>query len=62
MLLIESQEKFALKDLFEKEKFKVLYSQVSERTARRDVLFLKANGYLNHSADGTFQLNWGMMA
>ena len=41
MLLLEFNEKFNLKDLFEKEKFKVVYRKASERTARRDIVTLQ---------------------
>lgn len=41
ILLLEFPESFSLKDLFEKEKFKVIYRKVSERTARRDLELLE---------------------
>lgn len=56
-LLLESREEFTLKDLFEKEKFKIIYRKVVERTARRDLQLLEAKGLIKVNQKGSFFLN-----
>jgi len=56
-LLLESREEFTLKDLFEKEKFRIIYRKVSERTARRDLQLLESNKLIQVNPKGNFFLN-----
>jgi Fic family protein len=56
-LLLESREEFTLKDLFEKEKFRIIYRKVSERTARRDLKLLESDRIIQVNQKGNFFLN-----
>jgi Fic family protein len=57
-LLLETRSgEFTLKDLFEKEKFRIIYRKVSERTARRDLKNLEANKLVLAIKDGVYVLN-----
>lgn len=56
-LLLESREEFSLKDLFEKEKFRIIYRKVSERTARRDLKLLESNRLIQVKQNGNLFLN-----
>ena len=56
-LLLESREEFVLKDLYEKDKFKIIYRKVNERTARRDLKLLESNGLLKLNEKGNLFLN-----
>lgn len=57
ILLSEFPEEFSLKNLFEKEKFKIVYRNVSERTARRDLKSLQKIHLISSTKKGTFELN-----
>jgi len=56
-LLLEFNETFSIKDLFEKEKFRVIYRKVSERTARRDLKLLETRRLIKSDQKGSFALN-----
>lgn len=57
-LLLETRSgEFTLKDLFEQEKFKIIYRKVSERTARRDLKKLEGNRLIMVVKDGVYTLN-----
>lgn len=56
-LLLESPQEFTLKDLFEKEKFRIIYREVSERTARRDLKLLESKRLIQLNQKGNFFLN-----
>ncbi len=58
ILLLEYREKFSLKDLFEKDKFKVVYRKVSERTARRDLKILQERKLVSIDGKGDHSLNY----
>jgi len=57
ILLLEYLEKFSLKDLFEKDKFRILYRKVSERTARRDLKILQDRKLITLNEKGSYSLN-----
>ncbi|MFZ5801129.1 MAG: Fic family protein [Candidatus Omnitrophota bacterium] len=56
-LLLEFAEAFSLKDLFEKDKFRVIYRGVSERTARRDLKELEGKRLIAVNDQGNYVLN-----
>lgn len=56
-MLLGFREEFSLKDLFEKERFKVIYRNVSERTARRDLKLLEEKQLIKAAQKGNFALN-----
>lgn len=58
ILLLEYREKFSLKDLFEKDKFRVIYRKVSERTARRDLKILQDRKLISLDEKGSYSLNY----
>jgi len=60
-LLLEFREKFSLKDLFEKEKFRVIYRKVGERTARRDLKILEEKKLIKQDKDTDFVLNYKVL-
>lgn len=55
--LIETYESFTLEDLFRKTPLSILYREVSERTARRDIERLSKMNLLNKTKDGRYILN-----
>lgn len=57
ILLLEFPEQFSLKDLFEKEIFKVVYRNTSERTARRDLNLLQNKKLIVQSDKNIFNIN-----
>jgi len=56
-LLLELPSQFSLKDLFEKDIFKVIYRHVGERTARRDLKILIEKKLIKTTEDGIYALN-----
>jgi DNA-binding transcriptional ArsR family regulator len=56
-LLLEFAEAFSLKDLLEKDKFRVIYRGVSERTARRDLKELEKKYLIVLNEQGNYILN-----
>ena len=58
ILLLEYNEKFSLKDLFEKDKFRVIYRRVSERTARRDLKILLDKKLIKLDKTGDYSLDY----
>lgn len=60
-LLLEVCEKFTLKDLFEKERFAIVYRKVTERTARRDLKLLQGKKLLQIDKEGKFILNYEIL-
>ena len=58
ILLLKLQEKFSLKDLFEKDEFRIIYRNVSGRTARRDLKLLMEKELIKQEKDGNFALNY----
>lgn len=60
-LLLEFGEKFSLKDLFEKEKFMVIYREASERTARRDLENLHKNNLIALIENNNYVLNYKIL-
>jgi Fic family protein len=61
ILLIEAPEVFSLKDIFEKDKFMVIYRHVTERTARRDLKKLVEQSLLKTDQVGHFHLNYEVL-
>jgi cell filamentation protein, protein adenylyltransferase len=57
IILLETQGTFSLNDLFTNMPFKVLYRNVSERTARRDLTKLSST-LLNNVERNKYELNW----
>jgi hypothetical protein len=57
VILLETQGIFSLHDLFTNMPFKVLYRNVSERTARRDLTKLSPT-LLNNIERNKYELNW----
>lgn len=55
--LLEAYEPFILEDLFKKTSLSILYRQVSERTARRDIEKLSKMELLSKTKDGKYILN-----
>lgn len=56
-ILIDTNETFELKELFEKDLFRVIYREVSERTARRDVEELAEKKLIELNKDTRYQLS-----
>jgi cell filamentation protein, protein adenylyltransferase len=56
-LLLELSVSFSLNDLLKSDLFDALYSNVSERTARRDIEKLRGNNYIVKNAEGKYKLN-----
>lgn len=61
ILVIETAEYFSLKDLFEKEKFRIIYRKVGERTARRDLKLLEQKRLIKADKKGNFILNYKVL-
>ncbi len=59
-LLLEFGGAFTLKDLFEEQKFMVIYRKVSERTARRDLANLQKNKLIVLQ-DNSYTLNYKIL-
>jgi len=57
-LLLAFGEKFSLRDLFEKEKFMVIYRNTSERTARRDLENLHKNNIITLIESNNYDINY----
>ena len=57
LLLLDHGLPFALADLASEPKFRVLYGDVTGRTARRDLARLKGMGLLNQPEPGFYRLN-----
>jgi len=57
VLLLNYHQEFTLKDLYEKDFFKVIYRTISERTARRDLNKLKEMNLLTLNNEGQYVLN-----
>lgn len=57
ILLLDHQESFTLQDLKNKPYFNLLFRNVSERTARRDLIKLKSRNLLNRK-NGNFEINF----
>jgi len=57
VILLETPGAFSLNDLFNNVPFKILYRNVSERTARRDLNKLTPQ-CLNKSDRNKYELNW----
>lgn len=55
-VLIDTGESFELKELFEKDRFLVIYRDVSERTARRDIEELSDKKLIEPNKDNKYQL------
>lgn len=60
-LLLDSRKTFSLKDLFEKELFKVIYRNVGERTARRDLKILELQHLIRPAQEGNYILNLNVL-
>ena len=60
-LLLEAHEEISLKVLFEKEKFRIIYRKVTERTARRDLKLLETKKLLKVEKNGNFTLNYRVL-
>ncbi len=60
-LLINDNKLFTLKSLFLNDVFKLLYSNVSERTARRDLELLTKQKILIVQKDGNLSLNFNVL-
>ncbi len=58
MLLERDPGPIVLRDLFEVNPLSVLYREVSERTARRDLNKLQNMGLLIRTAEGQYGLNF----
>ena len=56
-LLIDGMHKFTLKELFEKDNLKIIYRNVTERTARRDIKRLLDRKLISPLADGLYEIN-----
>jgi len=56
-ILIDTNESFELKELFEKDIFRMIYREVSERTARRDVEELADKKLIELNKDNRYQLS-----
>lgn len=56
-LLLNNPQEFSLKDLYEKDFFKVIYRSISERTARRDLENLKGKGLIILNEKGNYVLH-----
>jgi Fic family protein len=56
--LLDYDKTFSLPDLFNRPQFKILYRNVSERTARRDISKLTKERFLYIAEDGHLALNW----
>lgn len=61
VLLLDYREPFVLKDLFSVNPFSIMYRQVSERTARRDLAKLKDMELLSVTNDKKYDLNWEVL-
>jgi Fic family protein len=57
VMLLDYNKPFNLKDLFGEAPFKILYRNVSERTARRDLKKISEQ-FLNVTEDNKYILNW----
>lgn len=57
-LLLNNLQGFFLKDLYEKDFFKVIYRGISERTARRDLENLKEKRLIIINEKGSYDLNY----
>lgn len=56
--LLDYDKTFSLPDLFNRPQFKILYRNVSERTARRDISKLTKERFFYIAEDGHLALNW----
>lgn len=61
VLLQEFNEKITLKDLYDKEKFKVIYGKIGERSARRDLELLKKEKFILQNEKSTYEFNYEML-
>lgn len=60
-LLLDSPEAFSVQGLFEKDKFRIVYRKVSERTARRDLKLLEQKKLIKLEQKGNFILNYKVL-
>lgn len=60
-LLLQVPGEFSMKDLFERDVFKIIYRNVSERTARRDLDSLTHQKLIVATKNGNFAINLGVM-
>lgn len=56
-VLIDTRESFELKDLLKKDRFLVIYRDISERTVRRDIEELADRKLIELNKDGKYQLS-----
>ncbi|MCK5706656.1 MAG: Fic family protein [Candidatus Aureabacteria bacterium] len=61
VILLRFKEEFTLKDLFEKDIFKIIYRNVGERTAMRDLKILLENSLLEAIKKNTYILNLNVL-
>jgi predicted DNA-binding transcriptional regulator YafY len=57
VMLLDYNKPFNIKDLLDEAPFEILYRNVSERTARRDLKKLSEQ-FLNVTEDNKYILNW----
>ena len=60
-ILIDTNESFDLKELFEKEIFLVIYRDTSDRTARRDVDELSERKLIELNKNNKYELSWHVL-
>jgi len=61
-MLLESPVEFTFKDLFEKKTFSIIYEKVGERTARRDIKYLKSKQLIVNTSGNAFALNYNVLS